>query len=76
MALQGDIIAHYASRDDMIFIRPDRIQCQMGRCEYFRDGEALFADDNHIAIAALPLFRPVFEPALQKAFIKAGLAKP
>jgi peptidoglycan/LPS O-acetylase OafA/YrhL len=76
MELQGDVIAHYASRDDMIFIRPDRIQCQMGRCDYFRNGEALFADDNHLAVATLPMFRPAFEPALQKAFINAGLTKP
>ena len=76
LALQGDIIEHYASRDDMIFIRPDRIQCQMGRCDYFRDGESLFADDTHFAVAALPLFRPVFEPAIHQALIRADLAKP
>jgi peptidoglycan/LPS O-acetylase OafA/YrhL len=69
MAAQGDTIAHYASRDDIVFIRPDRIQCQQGRCDYFRDGASLFADSSHIAKGALPLFRPVFEPALRQAFI-------
>ncbi len=76
LALQGDVIAHYASRDDMIFIRPDRIQCQMGSCDYFRDGESLFADSTHYTVAALPLFRPVFEPAIHQALIRADLAKP
>jgi hypothetical protein len=71
MADQGSIIAHYASRSDIIFIRPDRIQCRENRCDYFRDGRPLFADSSHIAEAALPLFRPVFEPGLRLAFIRA-----
>ncbi len=71
MAEQGSIIAHYASRSDMIFIRPDRIQCMEDRCDYFRVGVPLFADSSHIAEAALPLFRPEFEPALRHAFIRA-----
>lgn len=69
MAAQGDVISHFEARNDIIFIRADRVQCQLGRCDYFRDGASLFADDNHLAKAALPLFRPVFEPALQEAFI-------
>jgi hypothetical protein len=69
MATQGATIAHYASRDDIIFIRPDRIQCQLSRCDYFREGASLFADSSHIAEGALPLFRLVFEPALRQAFI-------
>jgi peptidoglycan/LPS O-acetylase OafA/YrhL len=73
MAEQGDTIAHYASRNDIIFIRPDRIQCKQGRCDYFRDGASLFADSSHIAEAALPLFRPVFEPGLKLAFLQAKL---
>jgi hypothetical protein len=76
IAKQGDLIAHYASRDDLFFIRPDRIQCQQGRCDYFRDGASLFADDTHLAQAALPLFRPAFEPALQRALIQTTQPKP
>jgi hypothetical protein len=76
MAEKGSIIAHYASRSDIIFIRPDRIQCKEGRCEYFRDGAPLFADSSHIAEGALPLFRPVFEPALRQAFILSTQTKP
>ena len=68
---EGDTIAHFGSRSDIIFIRPDQIQCVQERCEYFRDGASLFADDNHIAQASLPLFRPVFEPALQQALARA-----
>ena len=71
MASQGDAIAHFASRKDIVFIRADQVQCNHGRCEYFHDGESLFADDNHIAQAALPLFRPAFEPALRQAFLQS-----
>lgn len=73
IAEQGATIAHYASRNDIIFIQPDRIQCMQDRCDYFRDGESLFADSSHITEAALPLFRPVFEPALEQAFSSANL---
>jgi peptidoglycan/LPS O-acetylase OafA/YrhL len=76
IALEGDTIAHFASRDDITFIRPDRIQCQRGRCDYFRDGASLFADYNHIAQAALPLFRPSFEPALQRVLMQPNPPKP
>lgn len=72
LAKEGDIIEHYASRDDIIFIRPDIIQCTLGRCDYFRDGASLFADDSHLAESALPFFRPVFEPGLKRAFIQAS----
>jgi peptidoglycan/LPS O-acetylase OafA/YrhL len=75
MAKESNIIEHYASRDDIIFIRPDRIQCRLDRCDYFRDGASLFADDNHLAEASLPLFRPVFEPGLQQAFLRANRSK-
>jgi len=76
MATQGATIAHYASRSDIFFIRPDRIQCQLSRCDYFRDGASLFADSSHIAEGALPLFSPVFEPALRQAFILSTQTKP
>jgi len=73
IAKQGYVIAHYASRDDIVFIRPDRIQCNLARCDYIRDGESLFADDSHIVEAALRLFRPVFEPGLKQAFLLKNL---
>ena len=70
VAGQGAVIEHYASREDIVFIRPEQIQCELNRCDFFRDGQALFADTDHIAEAALPLFRPVFEPALQRTFAR------
>jgi len=71
MADHDGIIAHYSSRGDIIFIRPDLIQCQEDRCDYFHNGEPLFADTSHLAESALPLFRPVFETGLRQAFIRA-----
>jgi len=70
MEQEGAPITHYASRTDIVFIRPDQVQCLQGRCDYIRDGASLFADDNHIAQAALPLFRSVFEVAMQRAFAR------
>jgi len=75
MANEGETIAHYESLTDIIFIRPDRIQCQKGRCDYFRGGTSLFADSSHIAEAALPLFGPIFEPALRQAFLLSTQTK-
>lgn len=74
MADHGNVIAHYSSRSDIVFIRPDLIQCQENRCDYFRDGQPLFADTSHIAESALPLFRPAFEPGLREAFVRSGPA--
>ena len=76
IARQGYIIQHYSTRDDIIFIRPDLIMCKSDRCDYFRDGQSLFADTDHLAEAALPFFRPVFEPDLQRAFERATLKNP
>jgi peptidoglycan/LPS O-acetylase OafA/YrhL len=74
-AKEGAILAHFSARKDIVFIRPDLIQCRSGQCDYFRDGEALFADDSHLAKAALPLFQPAFEPGLEQAFALAGLSR-
>lgn len=68
MKRQGTSIEHYAHRSDIVFIRPDQVQCQQERCDYFRDGASLFADYSHIAEAALPLFNSTFESGLSKAF--------
>jgi peptidoglycan/LPS O-acetylase OafA/YrhL len=76
MLSMGTVIEHYSSRQDIIFIRPDLVQCEQGRCDYLRDGASLFADSNHITASALPLFRPVFESALTQAFTRAAQSKP
>ncbi|UWZ86143.1 acyltransferase family protein [Occallatibacter riparius] len=62
------VFTHYSSKKDIVFIRPDEIQCQNGKCDFFRDGMPLFADDNHVTQDALPLFRPAFEPVLTQIF--------
>ena len=53
----------------VVLVRPDRVQCSAGPCAYVVAGDSLFADDNHLAVAALPRFRAILEPA-----IVAGLA--
>jgi peptidoglycan/LPS O-acetylase OafA/YrhL len=60
----GNILSHFSSRRDIVFIRPDQIQCANGKCDFFRDGVPLFADDTHLAQASLYLFRPEFESAI------------
>ncbi len=54
------IIAHYQSRKDVTFIRPDQVQCDAVQCSYAKGDTALFSDDNHLAERALPLFAPMF----------------
>jgi hypothetical protein len=66
-AAYSSIIAHFEQRKDIIFVRPDIVQCGSGRCDYVVDGQSLFADDNHLAAAALSLFRPVFDIAVKRA---------
>jgi hypothetical protein len=46
MENDGDIIDHYASRNGIIFIRPDEAQCKLNRCDYFRDSEALLSEER------------------------------
>ncbi len=61
------IIAHFAQRSDIVFVRPDIVQCASGRCDYVVNGHALFADEHHLAAAALPMFRPALEVAMKQA---------
>ena len=60
-------LSHFERRGDVEFVRPDRIQCRLGRCEYFLSGESLFADDNHLAASALHWFEPILDEAIQRA---------
>jgi peptidoglycan/LPS O-acetylase OafA/YrhL len=60
------MILHFQARRDIIFARPDEVQCATGRCVYVIDGHSLFADDNHVASAELPRFRAIFEAALNR----------
>lgn len=65
LAKYGQLISHFSARSDVIFIRPDRAQCQHDRCDFIRGQISLFADSNHIAAPALPLFKPGFAAALK-----------
>ena len=49
----------------LTFLRPDKVQCDDDLCLYVRDDLSLFADSNHLAQPALPLFAPVFEGILK-----------
>jgi len=60
----GPLIRHFATRNDIDFVRPDRVQCSATRCNFVLDGRSLFSDSNHIAAAELPRFRAMFEAAL------------
>jgi len=60
----GPTIRHFEARGDVGFARVDQVQCHDGRCDYILDGRSLFSDNNHIAAAELPRFRPSFEAAL------------
>ncbi|MEO6379465.1 MAG: acyltransferase family protein [Caulobacteraceae bacterium] len=59
----GPIIAHLAARQDVVFVRPDLVQCAAGRCDYVIGGHALFSDSNHLAQSSLPMLMPGFRAA-------------
>jgi peptidoglycan/LPS O-acetylase OafA/YrhL len=62
----GLIISHFENRKDIVFIRPDAVQCDAIACHYLIGGRSIFSDSNHISALALPLFKPLFEAAYQK----------
>ena len=57
----------FAARPGVVLVRPDRVQCRAGRCNYLLDGHALFADSTHIAVGELFRYRAGFEPAITAA---------
>lgn len=62
-ARYGALIRHFEARPGLTFVRPDRLQCPADRCEFARDGRALFSDSHHLAREALPIFEPAFVAA-------------
>ncbi|HXW72781.1 MAG TPA: acyltransferase family protein [Methylocella sp.] len=60
----GPVIQHFEQRNDIGFVRADRVQCGEERCLYLIDGRSLFADGNHIAARELWRFRSLFEASL------------
>ena len=65
-AAYSNVIAHFEQRGDIVFVRPDLAQCASGRCDYLINGHSLFADEHHLAVAELALFRPAFEIAAKQ----------
>jgi hypothetical protein len=59
----GTVIAHFEARRDIVFVRPDKVECTGKVCNYLIGGRVLFSDSNHLAVAALPMFQPLFEEA-------------
>lgn len=57
-------IAHFETRRDIGFARPDKVLCDTSRCNYILDGRSIFADASHIVIAELFRFRSIFTEAL------------
>ena len=60
------ILSYLDSDDRIIAVRPDLVQCDRTQCDYVRDGISLFSDSNHLAGAALPLFRPAFDSSFKQ----------
>lgn len=63
----GSWIRHFEDRRDLVFVRPDTIQCGPEKCRYVIDDRPIFADSNHIAQAELPRFEPMFRAGLEEA---------
>jgi hypothetical protein len=61
------IMTHFEKRNDIVFVRPDLVQCENHRCNYVVKGHSLFADDNHLAAAELPIFQTLFEVAVKQS---------
>jgi peptidoglycan/LPS O-acetylase OafA/YrhL len=59
----GSMIDHFSNRSDIGFLRPDKVQCEEGKCYYIKGQQSLFADSNHLALAALELFKTEFGTA-------------
>jgi peptidoglycan/LPS O-acetylase OafA/YrhL len=63
----GSAIGHFEARKDMVFVRPDSVQCSSTTCSYVIGDMVLFADGDHISAHALSIFRPLFEDAYRSS---------
>jgi hypothetical protein len=61
----GGVHEHFEARQDMKFLRPDRVQCDQDSCRFLIDGRSLFADSNHLATAELWRFREMFAVVIE-----------
>lgn len=62
----GPVFERFADRADVTLARPDLLQCDDAACPYVVDGHPLFADANHLTVAAAARFRRIFEEALDR----------
>jgi peptidoglycan/LPS O-acetylase OafA/YrhL len=58
------VIESLSSRKDITFVPMHEVQCGTSSCAYILEGESLFADSNHLAVSALPRWRPAVTAAL------------
>ena len=61
----GAAIRHFSDRRDVVFARPDRVQCLQQACRYVVEGRSLFSDSNHLVAAETLRFREIFGETLQ-----------
>jgi hypothetical protein len=60
----GSVHRHFEARQDMKFLRPDLVQCDVQSCRYLINGHSLFADSNHLAGTELWRFKEMFAAAI------------
>jgi peptidoglycan/LPS O-acetylase OafA/YrhL len=60
----GAALRHFDGRDGVAFVAPHRALCGPRICQFIVDGHALYADDNHLAVAELWRVEPSFGVAL------------
>jgi peptidoglycan/LPS O-acetylase OafA/YrhL len=56
----AELIDHFEADKDIIFVRPDKVQCIVGKCFFILNGHSLFADSTHLAQAELYRFKDAF----------------
>jgi len=66
----GSILAHFADRSDVVFARPDAVQCGSSFCYFIQDGVSFFADSNHIAAEQSLRFKGIFAETLTRSLMQ------
>lgn len=64
-AKHAEALTRFRVREGLTFVPVHEAQCDTAICRYIIDGESLFSDSSHLAIASLWRFRPGFRAALQ-----------
>lgn len=66
-------IDHFGQRADIVFLRPDLVQCDKRQCYFIRGGKSYFSDGNHLAAAILPKFSEDFSRGYHQWLTKSGV---